>query len=111
MMTILADQLHRSVAIWIDDVIVYSADIEILIAELRTIFKLYRNFNVRLNPNKTVLFGEEIPFCGKIISSKGIRPNPQMIQGLSSMTPPKTVGELQQFIGAANWIRGHIIDY
>ena len=111
MMTVLTDQIHRTVAIWIDDVVVFKANAELLAKELRVIFKLFRKFGVKLNPDKTTLYGEEIRFCGKIISPNGIRPNPEFTQGLTNMSLPRNVRELQQFVSAANWIRDYIIDY
>jgi hypothetical protein len=66
---------------------------------------------VKLNPNKCTLFAREIKFCGKIISSKGIIPNPEFLQGLNNMEIPKTAGDLQQFLAASNWIRNHVINY
>jgi hypothetical protein len=65
-MTVLTDQIHRTVAIWIDDVVVFKANAELLAKELRVIFKLFRKFGVKLNPDKTTLYGEEIRFCGKL---------------------------------------------
>jgi hypothetical protein len=111
MMTILADKLHRTVSIWIDDVIIYTLTPEELLAELRAVFSLFKEFGVKLNPNKCTLFATEIKFCGKIISSNGIIPNEEFIQGLNNMPVPQTAGELQQFISASNWIRNHIPQY
>jgi hypothetical protein len=111
MMTILADQLHRTVAIWIDDIIVFESNPLRLLAELRAVFKAFAAFGVKINPNKCTLFSTEIQFCGKLISINGIIPNNEFIQGLKMMSSPKTVGELQQFLAASNWIRNHIPNY
>jgi hypothetical protein len=54
MMTILCEQLHRTVAIWIDDVIVFEKDAESLLKELRVVLKLFERFSVKVNPNKTI---------------------------------------------------------
>jgi hypothetical protein len=111
MMTILADKIHRTVAIWIDDIIVFQSSPQDLLSELRAVFQLFSKFGVKINPNKCTLFATEIQFCGKLISSKGIIPNNEFIQGLNTMSIPKTAGELQQFLAASNWIRNHIPNY
>ena len=111
MMTILADQIHRTVAVWIDDVIIFAKSVDELLQELRKIFKQFEKFGVKINPMKCTLYSREIKFCGKMISSKGLIPNKDFLQGLDSMRIPCTAGELQQFLSASNWIRNHIPNY
>jgi hypothetical protein len=111
MMTILADQLHRTVSIWIDDIIIFAQSPVELLSELKIVMESFVKFRVKLNPNKCTLFATEIQFCGKLISSKGLIPNPKFLQGLTTLSPPKTAGDLQQFLAAANWIRNHVLDY
>jgi len=111
MMTILADQIHRTVAIWIDDVIIFAHSAEELLQELRKVFIQFSKFGVKINPLKCNIYSREIKFCGKMISSKGVFPNNEFLQGLDSMKVPSTAGELQQFLSAANWIRNHIPNY
>ncbi|MFO3797940.1 MAG: hypothetical protein ACK8QZ_11790, partial [Anaerolineales bacterium] len=41
----------------------------------------------------------------------GVTHDPARVAGLANMQMPTTVGELQQFLGAAGWLRGHIVDY
>ena len=62
MMTILADQLHRTAAIWIDDVILFANSPTELLTELRKVFELFVQFRVKINPNKCTLYAREIEF-------------------------------------------------
>jgi hypothetical protein len=55
MMTVLTDQIHRTVAIWIDDAVVFKASAELLAKELRVIFTLFRKFGVKRNPRQDYL--------------------------------------------------------
>jgi hypothetical protein len=111
MMTILADQIHRTVAIWIDDVIIFADTPGKLLLELKKVFTQFAKFGVKLNPLKCTIYSREIKFCGKMISSKGVFPNSAFLQGLDMMKIPTTAGELQQFLSASNWIRNHIPNY
>ena len=108
MSTILVDFLHKSVIIWIDDLLVYAADPVALCKELRKLFTLFQVWNVKINPRKTTLFTSRIKWCGKIIQNHRVAPDDDFVQGLVSIPVPKFAGELQQFLSAANWIRTYI---
>ena len=51
------------------------------------------------------LFVTAHKWCGKLYSGTGVRHDPERIQGLVEMRRPETVGELMQFLQAANWMR------
>jgi hypothetical protein len=54
------------------------------------------------------LFLEEVTWCGRTISEKGVGFSKEYIQGILDLEIPKTVRELQQFICSMNWVRGSI---
>jgi hypothetical protein len=111
MMEILGDLIRECVSVWIDDLVTYVDSPEMLCAELRKIFIQMRKFRVKINPKKTVLFCQEIEWCGKIISSKGVKPSSKVVQGLLDMNEPETVGALQQYVSACNWLREYIPNF
>lgn len=63
-----------------------------------------------MNPNKTHLFATKIKFLGKIAEKGAISPDPDMVDGVASMTTPDTVAELMTFKGVANWLSTHVPD-
>ena len=70
-----------------------------------------KHYGLKLNPSKCVFFAEEAKWCGKMISSQGVRHCPDRVSGLVNMSLPKTGAELQQFLCAINWMRGNIPEY
>ena len=49
---------------------------------------------LRFNTDKCTIRCTEIPFFGYIISSSGLRPEPQKVEAISSMHPSTTLANL-----------------
>ena len=67
--------------------------------DLEETFKTLRQYCMKLNPSKCVfgvLFGK---FLGFMVSKRGIEANPDKINAVLEMTPPRTVKEVQSLTG------------
>ena len=51
-----------------------------------------------LNPAKCVFGKKEIRFWGMIVGAEGIRPDPEKVEALSHISPPRNKDELNSFI-------------
>jgi hypothetical protein len=111
MMVVFEDTLYICVLIWIDDVMVDTRSFEDLLTRLEEVFQRFRKFNVKLNLQKTDLCTKEITWCGRKISVKGIKFDPEMIESLLSLPEPENAANLQKFLCGANWIRSSIPEY
>ncbi|KAG3070742.1 hypothetical protein PC121_g9428 [Phytophthora cactorum] len=107
----LASLLYKHLLIWIDDLLLYAADIETYLDKLAEFFSILNQFGLKLSIMKSSLYQTEVKCCGKIINKDGVRHDPERIYTLRSMAYPKTAGELQQFVCAINWMRESIVDY
>jgi hypothetical protein len=47
----------------------------------------------------------KVVFLGHVISEKGIEPNPDNVANMLSVSPPKTVKEVQQVVGMGSYYR------
>jgi hypothetical protein len=103
--------LYKHLLVWIDDVLLYAADIETYLRKLDEFFSLLDHFGLKLSVRKSSLFQTSVKWCGKIITGEGVSHDPERIEALSTMPEPTTAAELQQFICAANWMRESVIDY
>ena len=52
-----------------------------------------------------------MPFAGYIVSSDGIRPDPDRVASIKSFPPPKDVTALKSFLGMAQQLAFFIPDY
>lgn len=58
---------------------------------------------MKLHPAKCALYTTEVPWCGRIMTSDGVRFDPRRHKALLYMEPPTTGAHLQQFICALQW--------
>jgi hypothetical protein len=105
------ERLYKSLIIWIDDLLSYATNVDDLLENMDYIFRTCHEYRLKLNPDKCSLFMHSVKFCGKIFSADGIAQDPERVKSLSTMPPPTTAGELQQYLCALNWMRSSIPDF
>ncbi|GMF38610.1 unnamed protein product [Phytophthora fragariaefolia] len=106
-----ASLLYEHLLIWIDDLLLYAADIEVSLQKLSELFSLLNEFGLKLSVQKFSLYQTEVKWCGRWVDQHGIRHDPGRIDTLRSLSYPTTAGKLQQFVCAINWMRDSIIDF
>ena len=62
--------------------------------DLKETFNTLRSYNMKLNPNKCAFGMTARKFLGFMVSQRGIEVNPNKIQAIMELTPPKNVKEL-----------------
>ena len=88
------DQAERpkpTIAVYVDDIEVTTAQASDLIANLTAIFMNLRRFNVKLNPKKCVFGVPKGKLLGYIMSERGIEANHKKITAISNMDPMHNV--------------------
>ena len=105
-MRMLQNYVYEFVAIYADDLVVYSKDFDTHIdVHLRKVFQKLREFNLKLKPSKVELCTKSFKWCGNLISVEGIRPDPDRVKAVMDMPIPQTLKDLRSFLGAANFLR------
>jgi hypothetical protein len=94
-----ADQLHRNVEAYVDDVVIKARDSGNLITDLEETFSSLRRFRWKLNPTKCVFGVPSGKFLGFIISNRGIQANPVKISAITDMGAPDTIKDVQKLTG------------
>ena len=64
-----------------------------------------RLHGLMLNPSKTLLGREGIPWLGFYLSAEGISPDKEKLKAIEAMLPPNTVHQVQQYLGLFNYFR------
>ena len=57
------------------------------------------------------MFHTQTLFLGRVVSSDGVSVNPENVQRVKSWPVPKSVKEVEQFLGFVNYHREHIQDF
>ena len=88
----------------IDDLLVWGKDQEQHDARLHALLKKLEQAGVTLNVDKCELSRSEVVFLGHVITSTGIRPDPEKTQAIRDMKEPTNVSELRSFLGMVNQV-------
>ena len=76
-----------TIIIYVDDIVVKTAQASDLIANLAATFANLQRFSVKLNPKKCVFGVSKGKLLGYIVSERDIEANPKKIATISNMGP------------------------
>ena len=92
-------QIGRNVEVYVDDMLVKSLDEERHLDNLHETFDTLRRHQMKLNPKKCAFGVSSGKFLGFMVSQRGIEANPDKIQAILDMEPPKNIKEVQSLTG------------
>ena len=84
---------------YLDDILVFSPDMETHLEHLRSLFIKLREADLKLKEIKCNFLKKHIQYLGHIVSGKGITPLPEKLESIQKILPPKTPKEVKQFLG------------
>lgn len=90
---------------YLDDIIVIGKTFEEHLRNLREVFRRLRSANLRINIEKCEFFRKETKYLGHVVSSEGIKTDPDKVAAIVEMKPPTSVKEVRRFLGVASWYR------
>ena len=108
---VLRKEIGISCLVYLDDIIVFSRTLEEHLDNLRRIFGLLEQANLKLKLSKCKFLETSVSYLGHIISASGIAPDPSKIASIANFKRPETVVELQSFLGLANYYRRFISSF
>ena len=77
--------LGKNIEIYIDDMVVKSKMVSEHLGDLRIIFKILRNYKLRLNASKCSFGVGSGKFLGYMVTHKGIEVNPDQIKAINKL--------------------------
>ena len=80
--------------IYLDDILIYSKDIETHKNDLNTVFKRLDKCNLRVKETKCALFMESVEFLGHTISAAGVSVEPGKVAAVEQWPTPTNVNEV-----------------
>ena len=97
--------------IYLDDIIVFSKTPEEHIERLRSVFEKLQAAGLRLKLSKCEFFKSRVTYLGHIVSKNSIKTDPKKIEAIKKWPIPKTVTEVQSFLGFMNYYHKFIPKY
>ena len=108
---VLAGLKWRCVLVYLDDIIIFTKDVETHIQIIQDVLSRLKKHGLHLRADKCYFFKKEISYLGHVVSSEGIRPDPKKVAAISDWPIPTTVKELQSFLGLLGYYRKFIKGY
>lgn len=88
----------------VDDNLVYGKTCEEHDANLRNFLTRSREKGVKLNSDRLAVGRTEVPYFGHILSSDGLKPDPEKIAAICDMELPRNRKELKTVLGMINYL-------
>ncbi|TMD69294.1 MAG: DDE-type integrase/transposase/recombinase [Chloroflexi bacterium] len=107
----LREYLDKICVVYLDDILIYSKTKKEHKRHVKLILQALKRWNLKIDLDKSQFHKEEVEFLGHIIGVNGIRIDPRKVKAILEWPQPKTLSELQQFLGLANYYRRFIKHY
>jgi len=104
----LNDLIGRGVVIYIDDVLVYSSDLESHFEILRATLERLASAGFKLKAKKCKFLAEKAEYLGHEITEEGLRPLQRNIAKILEMHKARTPKQLERFVSACGYYRKFI---
>ena len=101
---ILAEKLDIFVIVYLDDILIYTKDPgQPHVEAVRWVLDQLRKYLLFPNLKKCCFHQDEVRFLGYVVSSKGISMEAERIEVVRKWPEPKSVRDIQVFLGFANF--------
>ena len=91
--------------LYLDDLIIIAPDVEEGIRRLRQVLRVASDYDLDINKGKCQLLHSRIEYLGYIIENGTIHPSPGKIQAVSNFPEPRTLKDVQSFLGLSGYFR------
>jgi hypothetical protein len=108
---VLHERLDRGVNVYIDDILTSSKTEEEHVETNRWVLQQLKKNKLCVNVEKSVFHQDEVTFCGYKVGSRGVSMGQDRIEHIVNWKSPRSVHEVQQFLGFANFYRKFIRGY
>ena len=103
--------LDHFVLVYLDDILVYSKTMDEHLQHLKQVFDKLREHKLQASKGKCAFAQPQLQFLGHVISEKGLHPDPALVQAILDWPVPKTVKQIQSFLGLAGYYRKFIAHF
>jgi hypothetical protein len=90
------------VIIYLDDILIYSENKEVHKQHVRMVLEQLRKHELHARPEKSFFHQNSVEYLRVIVSPKGFAMDPSQIKTILEWPIPKSVKEVQSFLGCAN---------
>ena len=108
---IFQDLLDNSVIVYLDDILIYSDDLESHRRHVREVLRRLRKHGLYAKATKCEFHTQSVEYLGYILSPDGLRMSDDKVKIILDWPTPRKVKDVQSFLGFANFYRRFIPFY
>jgi hypothetical protein len=105
-----AGLLRKGAELQTDDVLLHHVTFLGLMLLFIRLLDVLAQHNIVAHPGKIEIATRMI-FCGALLTPQGSTVDPQRVRGVSLMSPPRSLGDLYQFLCATGWLSEYIFNH
>lgn len=107
----MSDINMKEVLVFLDDIIVFSDTLEEHETRLVHVLDRLREYGLKLSPEKCRFFQNSVRYLGHIVSSEGVKTDPEKVEALTTWPRPQNLKQLESFLGFTGYYRRFVKDY
>lgn len=108
---VLAGLKWQCCLVYIDDIVIYSPTFDKHLEDLGKVFSALREANLKLKVSKCCFCRKEMKYLGHIVTQDGIKPDPALVNAVMQFPRPKSIKDVQSFLGLTGYYRRFISNY
>ena len=108
---ILQPFLRKFVAIFFDDILVYSPTLQAHVGHLRLVLQTLRDNHFLVKKSKCSFGQTTVEYLGHVVSSEGVSMDIQKVKVMLDWPKPQNVKELKGFLGLIRYYRRFVKGY
>lgn len=108
---VLRDFLDVFVIVYLDDILIFSKTESDHVQHVNQVLERLKSNNLWANAEKCRFYQKEVDFLGYLVSNHGVRMDPKKVESVTSWPTPKSIHDIQVFLGFANFYRRFIRSY
>ena len=107
---VLREFLGKTCLVYLDDIIIFSKDLEEHHQHVKEIAECLRKHNLKVKLSKCKFAQNHVEYLSHIIGEGTIKPNPAKIEAVAKFKCPTSVKTVQSFLGLVSYYRKFIKD-
>ena len=111
MNTILEEFLDHGVVVYLDDILIYYKPLEDHKALIKQLLARLERHDLAISLKKSMFHVDTVEFLGYIVGKDGVTMSKKKVESILSWKAPRSVKDIQIFIGFANFYRRFIKNF